>query len=217
MEKIRKIKKMKKYNNNRIEFRNVNKGNKGNKGNKNFSYQGVRTIYKKYSPLFSNDMEKDGFSKCFSLYQLLNLLNRLKKYELAGTYEIGCGFRVNPDLTYYDYKQKRPYTMLDKSGENRIVFHSHPFNDKFNCFPSIEDLNMILYHPGLIGLIICKLGYFTISLISLKKLKDLKELKKLNKFYHSISLKKLENLYVNNEIDLSEYGLSCIFNRYSDK
>lgn len=99
----------------------------------------------------------------YSIDELYNLLYKIYKVELGGEYDPLKGFIVDPYTTRYDINENRPYTTLNTSTKIGIVWHSHPFDNDWNSYPSIEDIDMVRMYPELIFLLLTKKGVYVIS------------------------------------------------------
>jgi len=96
--------------------------------------------------------------------KLYEILNRLKKYEISGEFNLDGTFSIDPRASGWDEKDGRPYSMTPTN--KYFVWHSHPFRTVNPVdFPSIEDIDTIRLNPHMVGMILTGSGiYFMTSL-----------------------------------------------------
>ena len=110
--------------------------------------------------------EKELTVECVDFYrpqELYSLLPNIEKFELGGEYHPRDGFVIDPKVSNYDESEGRPYTSLNTSTRVGILWHSHPFNESWTSYPSIEDMDVVRMYPHLIFLILTHKGLYVIS------------------------------------------------------
>ena len=141
-------------------------------------------------------MKKEKIN-CIDYYKpedLYKLIYPIKYNEIGGEYDMEKGYIIDPRVSYYDKKSNRPYVTLNINAKSGIVWHSHPFEEKGNNYPSIEDLDMIRIHPHLISLIVTTKGTYVLAM-----LKPYVSINLLIMFYNSIQDKSTSCGYWNHD------------------
>ncbi|MDD4930606.1 MAG: hypothetical protein PHG66_00435 [Candidatus Colwellbacteria bacterium] len=146
----------------------------------------------------------------YNIDDLLCLLSLIRRYELGGEYIYGRGFRLDTNVTCYDYDSDRPYTILNLQTHTDVVWHSHPFGIQLmNAYPSLEDMIVSMNNISLIFIIITGRGVYIISTIKEITERDVKD------FYNSMDNNDIESTFVNYEfteeiVESTGIFLSCI-------
>ena len=168
----------------------------------------------------------ESSKKYFSYEKLYSLLIEIPTQELGGEYNLKKGFYIDLHLSHYDYKEDRPYTILNTktlcdSTDKCVVWHSHPFNsDDLNNFPSIEDIDAVRLSPLSVHLLMVDKGIYILSsiqqYISIDNIIHLyMELQPecIDKWNYKSIQKNFLNNKLSNTSDMRKYGIYIHFIR----